>query len=39
MNTQPNDFVMQAWQQQWDGYLRAMQVLADGVSQLVKVQF
>ena len=38
MNTQPNDFVMQAWQQQWDGYLRAMQVLADGVSQLVKVQ-
>jgi len=38
MKTQPNDFVMQAWQQQCDGYLRAMQVLADGVSQLVKVQ-
>jgi len=38
MNTQPNDFVMQAWRQQCDGYLRAMQVLADGVSQLVKVQ-
>ena len=38
MNTQPNDFVMQANWQRWDGYLRAMQVLADGVSQLVKVQ-
>lgn len=38
MIPQPNDFLMQAWKQQADGCLRAIQALVDGTTRVREMQ-
>jgi phasin family protein len=38
MTTQPGDFLMQAWKQQLDGWLRAVETLVDAANKLSQLQ-
>jgi phasin family protein len=38
MTTQPSDFLMQAWKQQLDGWLRAVETLVEAANKLSQLQ-